>query len=118
MRLEFLAGRRSAEQVGLVRPARTAIAEGEAAGAAFLEHVLGILAVAGGDHEAVFEIRQRHHLEHLLDLGAGEATVSGVGLVVHALARFWAHVDRYDYGRGGKEGGRVDRRGRREIKKK
>src|SRR3546814_18083084 len=58
-RLEFLAGRRSAEQVGLVRPARTAIADGEAAGAAFLEHVLGIIAVASGDQIGRASCRER-----------------------------------------------------------
>src|SRR5687768_4810831 len=63
----------AAEQARLAGAFGAAVAEREAAAAAYVEGVLGVLAMRRRDHEAVFVVGDRHDVVHVLDLGLADA---------------------------------------------
>ena len=76
-----------------VRAVGAAVAEGEAAGAAQVEGVLGDLAMRGRDDEAILVVGDRHDLVHVLDLLRRSGRRAAAMVVVdHAVDGLGAHV--------------------------
>src|SRR5215468_8833715 len=82
IRRQVPASHLAAEQRRVRRPEIAAIAEGEPAGAAQTVSILGVLAMAGRDHEPVLVIGDREVTVHLLDLVDGEAHLIEYGFSV------------------------------------
>ena len=75
----------AAEQAGFTHALGTAVAEAEAAAAAHIERVLGVLTVRGRDDKTVFVVGDGHHLVHVVDHVLGQAKLLKHGVVAHVV---------------------------------